>query len=1144
MTRSIFARTALVCSLIAIALFTGLRPSTATPAFGATMTTINFDDLAPTTAVSNQYDAQGVDFGSGIIDNNVYCFPVIKQVSNQNARSGDQVADISCANGEFPDSSIRGVLKNTAQHLSLYAGYFPTFSNPPATAGVALTAYDLAGNVVGTDTESVPTAQGTQTLLQVASTSANIDHFDVTGQPPNIVIDDLSFDNPSGVPPSFNIQPASSFVQVRQGFSTKDPVAIQRHDGSTGGVAFSSAGLPHGVHVSFNPNPAKGTSTTMTVSADPTAPLPASGPFPTFSIKGKPTSASVGAASSKKKITLVVQSDFTVETATSEPLPPCTTDKLPVFVSYAQGFTGDVTLSASGVPADDQASFDPTTVKFPTDGTFVARSTLTITSKTDVTGPAGTMTVIGKSGHFASRSADISVTRAAPTITSVSPSQGKTPQALQGGSEVIVTGKGLCPGLQQLAFGNQQAELTPVPVAPGGTQLQAIVPRQATTGPIYAFPAGGTINSPGTAVSPTYTVDNYRDTNGFSFTNSDQFQSNVGGYSFSDVSDVFGYDQTHLGFNPCWPFGDCTVATPVPDPLALLFWAIVNHFGGENGQCFGFSLGSQRLLHGDQSYSAFPSQNPAVTSVWNLQGPESAGGPSSAVSHFIHLTHMEQFSAESLHDWLTQATENAITGDQGSIISQVNAALAANDHPLIELRNGTDGHVVVAYDVEDGNNGDKLIDVYDPNQNYTTSEENPGGFTHQAILTNSQITVHPNGHWEFPGFSPAWHAGPGSLVVVPYGTVPVQPTMPTTRAGLFDFFFGSAHPSQVTDAAGHTLLAPNGDINTDSKTGIPSATRFAALAGSNKPGSDIFLFGKTGMYKQTIVGTGAGQYTNALMGSGMAVSIKAGSAKGTVDDVTVDPRSASVGFGAAAGKASGANAGITRPVTTELFVQAADGTEADGHRRHLPRRGTCRHDVIHRCRRGSGAEAYRSCRNLLPRTLVGRSARGPAILHHPTADGCVRRHGVLLAPRLVAARLGCPQGLHQARERPHHHNYSTQHRQTRCHVRYFAERRKEDPRQAVSDHSHEVHEAGQGVECGPDVGDIPRREAGRAQHRNADRSEDSPRDRRLQEIVQDRDRQYLYLQGIGDGSQPQQSRFRRQSGSGKAESVQGLAARG
>ena len=214
--------------------------------------------------------------------------------------------------------------KDPAQHLSLYAGYFPTFANPPTTEDVTLTAYDLAGDVVGTDTENVPTAQGTQTLLQVVSTSANIDHFDVTGRDPNIVIDNLTFDKPSGVPPSFNIQQASSFVQVHQGFSTKDVVAIQRHNGSSGGVVFSSGGLPKGVHVSFNPNPASGSSTTMTVSADPGAPLPRPGPIPDVQHQGQ--AEQFGRGSRRQQ-----EDDHArrperlhgCETVKSEPLPPC-----------------------------------------------------------------------------------------------------------------------------------------------------------------------------------------------------------------------------------------------------------------------------------------------------------------------------------------------------------------------------------------------------------------------------------------------------------------------------------------------------------------------------------------------------------------------------------------------------------------------------------------------------------------------------------------------------------------------------------------------------------------------------------------------------------------------------------------------------
>jgi hypothetical protein len=69
------------CIVVVVAVILAVAPGSAV---AATSTTINFDDLAPGTALSNQYDAQGVDFLTGIVgmvNPNVYCFPVIKAVA-------------------------------------------------------------------------------------------------------------------------------------------------------------------------------------------------------------------------------------------------------------------------------------------------------------------------------------------------------------------------------------------------------------------------------------------------------------------------------------------------------------------------------------------------------------------------------------------------------------------------------------------------------------------------------------------------------------------------------------------------------------------------------------------------------------------------------------------------------------------------------------------------------------------------------------------------------------------------------------------------------------------------------------------------------------------------------------------------------
>src|SRR5579872_2752334 len=197
MSRRAVANATVIVSVLLAMIAAGHSP--VAPAYAATTTTINFDDLSAGTAVSNQYDAKGVDFEKGIINNGVYCYPVITAVASGQAESGTQVGDATCADGEFPDSSIWGVLKNVATHVSLYAGFFPYWGGAPANTDVVLTVYDADYNVISSDTETVPAGQGTHTLLQVASASANIAYFSLAnssdgngGDVPTIYIDDLT----------------------------------------------------------------------------------------------------------------------------------------------------------------------------------------------------------------------------------------------------------------------------------------------------------------------------------------------------------------------------------------------------------------------------------------------------------------------------------------------------------------------------------------------------------------------------------------------------------------------------------------------------------------------------------------------------------------------------------------------------------------------------------------------------------------------------------------------------------------------------------------------------------------------------------------------------------------------------------------
>ena len=968
MSQRTLAKILAALSLITVVSLNGTDGRSISPALADTTTSITFDDLPPGTAVSNQYDSQGVDFLNGSVGLNEYCYPVIKQVSSQEAESADQVADISCANGEFPESYAWAYLKNSAENVSVYAGFLPDFSNPPSSTDMTLYGYDDDGNVVAQDTATVPTNQGVHTLLQVSSGTPNITQISIqnaddsnSGRYAGVAIDNLTFDNPGGVPPDFRLAPAAAEIGVPQGSSSSEAIQILRLNGSTGGITFGASGLPSGVHASFSPNPADGESTTLTLSADPNAPTTSRSPYPSIDVSASPDGSSAGPSSQSASIGVNVYAPFTVQAPQTIQVPPCSTVKVPITVDWAVGFSGNVSLSLSGVPSDDQATLNPTVLSEP-HSINSAASTLTLTSKSDVTGPAGTVEIAGASGELTENSSATSVIRVGPSITGASPGGGMAPQALKPGTVVTIYGHGFCPGTT-VDFGNSMAN-APALTSTDGTRILTAVPRLATSGALYAIPPDAGFDSPGVAQLPGFDVNSYRNVNGFSFNNSQQFQDWVGGWGFTDIADVFGVDQTFIGINPCWPFYDCTIHTPFPTPGALIEWGLVNAIPW-TGRCFGFSVASQRLLHGDEKYSNFPLQPGAIyKTIWNLQGPDAADGTPEAspdIAHYINDMQIEVVSSEFAKFWLQSVTANNVAGSQSSIINQVTSALQNDDHPIITLVNGGvsgflngESHAVVAYDVENGQNGDKIIDVYNPDAPYIADSGPDGsagedadtsGMTHQEAIQNSQIIVDPSGHWTFAGIGPGnWSGGPGGLVVAPYGNPPVHPTLPLLLAngpvtfvrhtsshgrpdrtasqpprfrGLWDVQTGSASIAQVTNSSGHTLLNPNGTLDTSRASGIPDA----APLGIDATHANIVLLGKLGGYSQTVTGKRSGDYRTEFLGSGMAATIDASSRPGIVDKVSLLPDLRGLQFGQASHGAA------SRPLTAEIVVGAPDGSE-------------------------------------------------------------------------------------------------------------------------------------------------------------------------------------------------------------------------
>src|SRR5215469_16879626 len=186
-------------------------------------------------------------------------------------------------------------------------------------------------------------------------------------------------------PVGFTLAASPTSVSVTQGGSATDTISVTDVGGFTGSVTLSASGLPSGVTASFGTNPTTGSSL-LTLTASSTAATGSS----TVTITG--TSGSMTASTT---IALTVNQKVTAGfTLAASPASISVTQGNSatdtISVTDVGGFTGSVTLSASGLPSGVTASFGTN----PTTGTSV----LTLAASSTATLGAATVTVTGTSG--------------------------------------------------------------------------------------------------------------------------------------------------------------------------------------------------------------------------------------------------------------------------------------------------------------------------------------------------------------------------------------------------------------------------------------------------------------------------------------------------------------------------------------------------------------------------------------------------------------------------------------------------------------------------------------------------------------------------------------------------------------------------
>ena len=917
-------RLARVGALVALVWLVAVASAAAAPS----TTTLTFDDLAEGVTVN---DGPGIEFVSpgeagfttgapadGVVADAATCGPPIIRSSSA-TESPPRYASGPCGPVEIPDGfGTFAVLTNTANRVATFVG--DPQQAPGSSTTFELDAYDFNSRLVQRQTVTTTTADiRTPLVVDRPPGVYDIAFFALWVSSPTsnaaMGFDDLSFvTDPSVAPPEINIS-TSAGGQISQGGTVQYKVSLFRHNGSNGNVALGVTRLPPGVHGAFEPATLTGAATTsaLTVSVDDSAPLGSASATITATPGAGAGDGTQDHALSVRVVApfqLLTGVNFTPGTRTTISVPACGSASTSVRTLLGPGFAGspvDLALSTSGdTRGISSISLAKRSLANPTDFSFGENDQQLLISRDSFPTSASSfeIEIAPSSGPFVEPASTVEVDLEPTEIDSVTPSAVRTPQALQPGTEVTLKGTGFCPD-DLIRFGNPQATARPTFVSADRTLMKVRTPMLATSGRLSfarAGQSGNQVTSQLYTSADSLTVDSYRNVNGY------QFHNYLPHITFDQMTQAFGSDQTYDSIPVC--IIDCTVT--FRDPFAMTLNAIANAVfeGGGGGACFGFSLSSQRFLERQRFLSDFPPGS--ASTLFDLDGPgNNRSGP---ITEYINAMQVSQLSTEFLGHYLAEAASHAVQGGaaaSGDVFRQIRNVLASGRFPLVALRDGTKGHVVVVYNLE-GAPPDWYADVYDSNEPFGLAGDESLGSFHQAQVQSSRIHVDSDGNWTL--LSSGLSGDMSAFVVTDPADLPNPPTIITNVAKLatlgYVLFASGGAPdttgaslvgpapstvTQVSDSARQTLFAADGSLNTNPRTRLAGAP-FAPLVGdaasvrgtgATSPPFILLPRGETAV-SETVTDTGRGPDTHTILGHGFAAQLSTTAEHGGLDRLSVD----------------------------------------------------------------------------------------------------------------------------------------------------------------------------------------------------------------------------------------------------------------
>jgi uncharacterized membrane protein len=291
--------------------------------------------------------------------------------------------------------------------------------------------------------------------------------------------------------PTFSIVISPGTQTITAGNSTTYTVAASAVNGFSGSVTLSTGTLPSGISATFSPNPvAAGSSSTMTISST------ASAAVGTYSLPVNGTSGSLTNTANPSPILIVnpVPPNFSVAATPSSSTVVAGAKATYTFTTTAiNGFTGVVSLSASGLPTGATAAFSPTSI------TGSGSSTLTVTTSTSTPAGTYTLTLTGVSGSLTSSAKVTMVVRTQSFSIAVSPSSATAAIGSAATYTVTTTALNGFDGIVTLSVvtppSNSSVSFSPATITGSGSSKLTITTTGNTLPGTYTFSIKGTSGS-------------------------------------------------------------------------------------------------------------------------------------------------------------------------------------------------------------------------------------------------------------------------------------------------------------------------------------------------------------------------------------------------------------------------------------------------------------------------------------------------------------------------------------------------------------------------------------------------------------------------------------------------------------------------